>query len=872
MIALSWGFSMFSRKLTSVRVHSISLVLTLSFVLFSCSGEDKPSQSAPVIEMKDSQCLRKVDESLAGYFDGKLSDAKVNRFWDCMENAFQMFMRHTKGREIGLYHAKELRNFLHTFFLGDIRMTDGLLKELMQIKRVFLGGSTDYVTYEELDYTLKLFEGFRQLTLDLLPHIRLLTGEFYHFQKSYSTEDLDQSLSVLSQTMDKFALLIENSGQSYDFKNFENLLEEVYQLINVKGGKGGKGANGEKGGKKLRLVQELVPILGEFKNSLVGSPLESILPGQWKTSATILSEIFGLWMRYEHFSFHRGWSKDAEKLEAAFRSMYDSTQRLGLVISGTDKDLEWSKLERIVDDLDLVVGKYRGNSPMGAVKQYLPFIGELKAQLVGGEKNRVAAVEWPVLMRRLTQLAEVGLRWNHLVMPLGWSEGPGLDHLDYSVQLALKLVDEAINQHKEKEISIADLESLFVTAEASKLLPLGLTAQSINQTLPVFLNKILNDRSQEQTSRSGRGLDSAHLNYISKQWRDWSRAQKFINASSKGTPFDPQGDSILLEMSNLMDSPWPLVTDAEGRLIFRSKAEISWNQSSLTQLNGVRSLLRLLILGYAEDESRRQDARGVSRDELASVAEDIFPLAVDIGLFSPEDPNIWERIFIESDLFMPRSNGDEIVNLVEGAEYFAFVLSGIKAGENFLRLVPPECLQSIGKEERVLTSCYREILSLKRGEVLAHLPKLVDFSRQLNSKQWDTLVEYLETAVRGPEGADGATPIKTSDIKELLVLAQYLETFFLRFSKDGDFWHISKEEALVAFPIYDLPLLSLLGFADREDREALFAYMMKNCQPPPQTIEGLEELQKWKNQKDQWEFQADRVCLTHVLSELAKSL
>lgn len=866
---------MFSRKLTSVRAHSVFFVLTLSFGLFSCTGEDKSSQTAPVIEMKDSQCLRKVDESLAGYFEGKLSDAKVNRFWDCMENAFQMFKRHTKGREIGLYHAKELRNFLHTFFLGDIRMTDGLLKELMQIKRVFLGGSTDYVTYEELDYTLQLFEGFRQLSLDLLPHIRILTGEFYHFQKSYSTKELDESLIVLSQTVDKFANLIENSGQSYDFKNFENLLEEVHQLISGKGNRVGKGRNGEsgeKGNKKLRLVQELVPILGEFKNILVGSPLESILPGQWKKSGTILSEIFGLWMRYEHFSFHRGWVGDADKLETAFRSMYASTQRLGLVISETDKDLEWSKLERIVDDLDLVVTKYRGDSPMGAVKPYLPFIGELKAQLVGGEKNRVTAVEWPTLMRRLTQLAEVGLRWNHLVIPLGWSEGTGLDHLDYSVQLAFKMLDEAINQHKEKGIPKGDLESLVVTAEQSKLLPLGLTAQSINQTLPVFLNKIFNDRSQEQRNDFGRGFDSGHLKYISLQWSDWLRAQKLVNASARGTPPDPQGDSILLEMSNLMDSPWPLVTDGKGRLVFRSKAEINWNQSSLTQLNGVRSLLRLLILGYAEDESRRQDARGLSRDELATLAEDIFPLAVDIGLFSPEDPNIWERIFIESDLFMPRSNGDEIVNLVEGAEYFAFVLSGIKAGENFLDLVPPECRQSSGKEERVLTSCYREILSLKRSEVLDHLPRLVDFSLQLNSKQWDSLVEYLETAVRGPDGASEAIPIKTSDIKELLVLAQYLETFFLRFNKDGAIWHISREEALAAFPIYDLPLLSLLGFADREDREALFTYMMKNCQPPPQTIEGLEELQKWKIQKDQWVFQADRMCLAQVLSELAKSL
>ncbi|MCB0362894.1 MAG: hypothetical protein KDD35_09230, partial [Bdellovibrionales bacterium] len=138
--------------------------------------------------------------------------------------------------------------------------------------------------------------------------------------------------------------------------------------------------------------------------------------------------------------------------------------------------------------------------------------------------------------------------------------------------------------------------------------------------------------------------------------------------------------------------------------------------------------------------------------------------------------------------------------------------------------------------------------------------------------EWNQLMGYLETAVRGTEGASIEIPIKTSDIKELMILGQYLETFFLRFDSGSVYGSINLKEALGAFPIYDLPLLSLLGFADRSDREALFTYMMKNCQPPPQDLDGLELLQQWKKLKEEWSFEADRLCLTHVLSELAKAL
>lgn len=348
-----------------------------------------------------------------------------------------MFKTHTKGQEIGLYSTNELRTFLQTFFLGDIQISDALMAELMEVKKLLLGGSVDYVTTVEIDHTILLFEDFRQLTVDLLPHVQLINGEFYRYQKSYTTEELNQSLVTLNGIVERLARLIQSSGQSYRFENFQRLLEESSHLIR------GKGKNS-----RIYFVRDLIPILSGLKNSLVGSPQDRILPGQWQDFTAILSEVFGLWMRYEHFSFHQGWSSDVTKLEAAFKYMYAGTQRLGQVISHTDKDLDWQKLEKLIDALDRVVMDHQGSSPIAEFKKYLPLVGELKAQLVGGSKNWVAISEWPTLMFRLTQIAEVGMRWVHLVSPFNWSEGLGLEQLNIAIQTAFKVLQESLQNKK----------------------------------------------------------------------------------------------------------------------------------------------------------------------------------------------------------------------------------------------------------------------------------------------------------------------------------------------------------------------------------------------------------------------------------------
>ncbi|MCB0364495.1 MAG: hypothetical protein H6624_03445 [Bdellovibrionaceae bacterium] len=841
-------------------VRSLLILTVIPPLLIACSGEDKPYQTPPVVKMSQSQCLDNADQVVGDYMDGRLSTADINGFWDCTQRALDIFLRFTQGRQVGIYSSGELRNFLQNFFMGDLRINDVLLEELMEVKRVFLSGSREFVTRNELQLTQKIIEDFRQLTLDLNPHIQVVRGEFYRRQRGYTVDELNTSLEAVSGVLIGFGKIIEARGQAYEFVRFERLLGEIGKLVN------GSGHS------RSALLRDMMSWLSRVKFQLVGAPADRIEPRQWVRTGTIFAESFGLWMRYMHFTTHKGWTENPQMMNQAFAHMQKSAKRLGEIFGQTDQSLDWETVDNLVQELDQVIKTHGKDRSLKNYLTYLPLVSELKFHLVGGSKEKVEPQDWPAFMVTVGQLGEMAMRYSHLVAPNDWSRGLGLEQMDATVLLASQFLYQAVDRKPNKTITYADLSDIIAAVDAAKLWPLGIRGSSIESSLPAFLSRILRSPDDRMSGEQVEGIDFKTISYIKEQWSGWKRAQEFVNAIAQGGSPDPGEDSHLMEINQVVtQSPWPMVHDSLGRLLFETPKDMRWTQKSLTQLNWSRTLLRLLVLGYAEEEERIQGVTGLTLDELDYLASDISDIGVDLGIFKEGDTGLAERIHIEADLFMPRANGNELVDLAEGIEYLTFVLGGIEAGGLLLKDLPEDCKVADAADESVTTACFREAFSQGRAKYLNHLPVFNAYVDTLSGDQWNNIQEYLETATRGEDGYSD-DPIKTSDVREIFIMLQYIETFFARYNQDDKPWYIDVEEALVAFPTFDLPLMNLLGFADRSDREALFTYMMKNGRPPNQDIDGLKELQEWKAKKSEWSFQADRVRLVRILSELSKSL
>ena len=61
-----------------------------------------------------------------------------------------MFSTSTRGANPTYYTSRELREFLQTFFLGDIQVSDRLLTEVFRLKQVLIGGDIDKLTRAEI--------------------------------------------------------------------------------------------------------------------------------------------------------------------------------------------------------------------------------------------------------------------------------------------------------------------------------------------------------------------------------------------------------------------------------------------------------------------------------------------------------------------------------------------------------------------------------------------------------------------------------------------------------------------------------------------------------------------------------------------------
>ena len=330
--------------------------------------------------------------------------------------------------------------------------------------------------------------------------------------------------------------------------------------------------------------------------------------------------------------------------------------------------------------------------------------------------------------------------------------------------------------------------------------------------------------------------------------------------------------SSIEEMHCLTDTPWAMNVDSEGRLLFQRSKEYSPN--TLSTLNWERIVIRSLIRGYGDVYGADQLPIGVSQDRLKDIFFDLKLPLIKLGLVEKDNINFYERVFLEGNLFLARSDGNEAaLNYFEAVEYLHYALAGVRAGGVFLDHLEKGCEveRESNSVKSVAVECFRWNFKEHFSRYLSHIPYLVEFVSALPLESW-TLFEYnLESTVR-TEGTAGS-PILVSDIMEIFILLQYIETFIFRYdqSQSGT---IEVDETEAAHLVFAPILARLLGFdpvLQAWDLKATFTYLLKFGQSPlrEDPIAGVQYLH-WKWHPDQWSYRADRLRLAQILASLAK--
>jgi hypothetical protein len=257
-------------------------VALLAFSAQSCSLYEGP---APVKnkEIPRLGCLKDFGARFVDYFEGRATDAEVNRLADCSIVALRTFHEYARGESRDRFTAQEIRNFLQRYFLEDIVLTDGLLHELMRVKQAFLGGKIEDFTSADLQYAEKLINTIREVFLKLRKPMPISLDRMRREDPEYvrlTAQAIVDASKILGNK-------ITEINSTYTFEELGRLLDELSRAFPARA-------------KVMRPVRDQLKIAGCLKETFIApySPRESITAAEWKAILQDGARWFGAYAKF----------------------------------------------------------------------------------------------------------------------------------------------------------------------------------------------------------------------------------------------------------------------------------------------------------------------------------------------------------------------------------------------------------------------------------------------------------------------------------------------------------------------------------------------------------------------------------------------
>lgn len=254
------------------------------------TGEDPPKPRAAAYKGTGFNCVGRIPEHLHKYVRDELSVHEISEFTRCLQNAFTSFAQFTRGRDRAKYRPQEIRAFLHKYFFVERRISDGLMREVMVIKRAVLGGEADWVTRAELATAVEILEDVRREAVRMKPFLRYL-NPYLAVQQDPETlgENLAGASRAFEQSLGVFVSRLNKSSSDYPFANMAALIRESRKFVKW-----------EEHFKDAGLVEDWIKFFKAYKNLILrsGNP-DAVGASEWAPALTSAAEWYMTYVQFE---------------------------------------------------------------------------------------------------------------------------------------------------------------------------------------------------------------------------------------------------------------------------------------------------------------------------------------------------------------------------------------------------------------------------------------------------------------------------------------------------------------------------------------------------------------------------------------------
>jgi hypothetical protein len=278
--------------------RSLALYLMILAGLGGCAKQSDPYDKIPQVELKGAGCIQRAPTAIENFLNGSGNATEISGMWNCLHYALGTFSTYVRGSDKTRYTGEELREFLEDYFLQNAKpmpgekhvISDQLLTEAMKLKRVFLGGSEKSVTKDEIVQTFDLLASFNSMSLELVPHTKVLFGGSKSKGAIPAAQAADQGLVSFESVARQMGRLLNNEHSRYQFSDLSSLLHEVYLYFH--------NANPNS---TLPDYSIYVPLLAQIKGALMNSDRSRIESGDWLALGPFVARGYSVFLRASYY-------------------------------------------------------------------------------------------------------------------------------------------------------------------------------------------------------------------------------------------------------------------------------------------------------------------------------------------------------------------------------------------------------------------------------------------------------------------------------------------------------------------------------------------------------------------------------------------
>lgn len=272
----------------------IVCIAVASALTMGCSKESEPTSPPLKINLSEkSTCFKNISETFEHYFENQISDGEISNFWTCASSALQMFESYAKGKNTKEnYTPGQLSYFVSTTFLKGERLPEALVSSVMNLKVAWFGGSTEYLTREELRQFQVWFAEFSDVMIMLKPYVPVYMAD----QKTVTHEELVKAEIALILAAERIGSLPAQRGKVLEAKDFAQFLNELEKYLT----EGQVQPKNHQSTSPTKKWNDILPLAMSVKKLIFGTPETVIALTDWKGMLSIAARGFMLFRHADY--------------------------------------------------------------------------------------------------------------------------------------------------------------------------------------------------------------------------------------------------------------------------------------------------------------------------------------------------------------------------------------------------------------------------------------------------------------------------------------------------------------------------------------------------------------------------------------------